>query len=280
MGPQPSDLHIILVRPQEEGNVGATARAMANMGLDRLVVVEPGAPFGPTARAFAVGAGHVLDRARRTGSLSEALAPFRRTVGTTSTRDRRIGPAVPLLLPEELPTALDADPPGTPTALVFGPESSGLTAEELARLSPLVRVPCSPAQPTLNLSQAVLILTYELHMSRLTRRARLRGAVRSPGESRSGDRSPKRPLGAPGAAPSSPEDLPAPAVQVDGLFGHARQVLERVGFDRDDTFEAVMRDLRRLAGRAGLTGREVTILRGICRRTLNALDRQGESSAE
>jgi hypothetical protein len=56
---------IVLVRPKEEGNVGAAARAMANMGLSRLLLVEPAAPLGPTARAFAAGAGAILDAAER-----------------------------------------------------------------------------------------------------------------------------------------------------------------------------------------------------------------------
>lgn len=254
MGPKPTLPHIILVRPQEQGNVGATARAMANMGLADLVLVEPAVPVGATARAFAVHAGHILDAHRRAGSLVEALAPYRRAVGTTSTRDRRIGEAVPLLSARELPAVLAADPPGTPTALVFGPEASGLTAEELALLSPLVHVPCAPVQPTLNLAQAVLVLAYELHQARLA--------------------DPAEPPAVPAAAAPAAE-LAASAAQVEGLFGHLRQVLTAVGFARDDTFEAVFRDLRRLAGRAALTPREVTLLRGICRRALHAVERGG-----
>lgn len=245
MGPNPGLPHIILVRPTEEGNVGAVARAMANMGLGTLILVEPATALGGTARAFAVGARHVLEGHRRTGSLEEALAPYRRVVGTTSTRDRRIGPTVPLLSPRELPEVLAGDPPGTSTALVFGPEASGLTGEELACMSPLVRVPCSAVQPTLNLAQAVLVIIYELHMARL--------------ESR----------GFPTLEAAT--ELPAAAAQVEGLFAHVRETLAAVGFDRDDTFEAVLRDLRRLAGRVALSSREVSLLRGICRRTLNAV---------
>jgi len=244
---------IILVRPQEEGNVGAVARAMANMGLERLVLVEPAAALGGTARAFAVGAGRILDRHHRVGSLEEALAPYRRAVGTTSSRDRLLGPNVPLLAPRELPAALAQDPPDTATALVFGPEPSGLTADELARLSPLVRIPCAPAQPTLNLAQAVLILAYELFLDRL---------ARGETEAEQG-----------GSSTPDEQDRPATWEEVDGLFEHGREVLTAVGFARDDTFEAVIRDLRRLAGRAALSCREVAILRGICRRTLHALRR-------
>ncbi len=234
---------VVLVRPQEEGNVGAAARAMANMGLGELVLVEPAPALGTTARAFAVGAGAVLDGARRAGSLAEALAPYRRVVGTTSARSREL-PATPIG-PRELPALLAADPPGTPAALVFGPEASGLTNDELARCSPLVRVPCAPRQPTLNLAQAVLLLAWEL---------RAAAGV------------------APAAAPGEP---PATAGEVEALFEQALPVLKTAGFERDDSFQSVVRDLRRLAARAGPTSREVTILRGLFRRLGHALARGG-----
>ena len=233
---------VVLVRPREEGNVGAAARAMANMGLGRMILVEPAPAFGDVARAFAVGAGHVLQAAVRAGSVPAALAPFARVIGTTSARDRRLG--VPLLTPRELPGFLAQDPPGTPTALVFGPEVGGLTNEELSFASAVVIVPCAPVHPTLNLAQAVLLLAYELHL-------------------------------ASGAAPALPDEreTPATGAEVDGLFAHLTPVLARAGFDRDTSFPGVLRDLRGLASRAALSAREVAILRGICRRVDRALGR-------
>ncbi|MES1242553.1 MAG: RNA methyltransferase [Acidobacteriota bacterium] len=236
---------VILVRPREEGNVGSAARAMANMGLDRLIVVEPAAQIGRVATAFAVGAKHVLDACERRPSLPEALAPFRRVVGTTSARDRRWD--VPLLHPRELPARLAQDPPGTPTALVFGPEVGGLTNDDLALASLLVTIPCSPAQPTLNLAQAVLVVAYELFQAR--------------------EEIP------PPATVGHPEP-PATTAEIDGLFGQATDVLQRIGFDRDSSFEGVLRDLRRLVARAGPDSREVSILRGICRRTQRILEKK------
>lgn len=235
---------VILVRPREEGNVGSAARAMANMGLDRLILVEPAAEIGRVATAFAVGAKHILDACERKGSLAEALAPFRRVVGTTSARDRRWD--VPLLHPRELPARLALDPPDTPTALVFGPEVGGLTNDDLALASLLVTIPCSPAQPTLNLAQAVLILTYELYQAR----------EENPAPSTVGHPEP-----------------PATTEQIDGLFGQATDILQRIGFDRDSSFAGVLRDLRRLVARAGPDSREVSILRGICRRIQRALEK-------
>ncbi len=238
---------MILVRPREEGNVGSAARAMANMGLDRLILVAPVAEPGQVAFAFAVGARHVLEGAEKVATLGEALAPFRRVVGTTSSRDRRW--EVPVVVPRELPARLAADPPGTPTALLFGPEVGGLTNDELALASLLVTIPCSPVQPTLNLAQAVLLLAYELFQARA-------GGGEAP----------------PPASVGRPEP-PAATAELDGLFGQAAELLQRVGFARDDSFTGVLRDLRRLAARATPTSREVAILRGICRRTGRALER-------
>src|ERR1700730_12968437 len=252
---------VVLVRPREEGNVGSAARAMANMGLERLILVEPAAEVGKVARALAVGAGPILDGVRRVASLGEALAPFRRVVATTSTRDRSL--QVPLLAPRELPAALALDPPGTPTALVFGPEVGGLTNDELALASLLVHVPCAPVQPTLNLSQAVLLLAYELYQAR-AEAARGGQAAMCEGEAAAkGD----------GEGSGRTGEPPASTAELDGLFGQFAELLGRVGFARDDSFPGVLRDLRQLAARAGPTSREVRILRGICRRTGHAVER-------
>jgi tRNA/rRNA methyltransferase len=240
------EVAVVLVRPREEGNVGAAARAMANMGLARMILVEPAAELAGVARAFAVGARGILEGAVRVGSLREALAPFRWVVGTTSTRDRR--QAVPLIEARELAGRLAADGAGGPLALVFGPEVGGLTNEELALANLVVTVPCALEQPTLNLAQAVLVVAYELYQDRL----RAAGVEVARGS----------------------EEAAATAEEVNGLFDHVTAVLRRIGFDRDSTFPGVVRDLRAAAARARLGGREVAVLRGVCRRALHALERR------
>ena len=136
-GPAECPPAVVLVGTQEEGNIGAAARAMANMGLTELILVAPREPIGSQARAFAVSAGQILDNATVKFDLADALAPFQRVVGTTSARGRSLE-VVPIA-PRELPAVLVADPVGTRTALVFGPEASGLTADQLARCSPAAR---------------------------------------------------------------------------------------------------------------------------------------------
>ena len=237
---------IILVRSQEQGNVGATARAMANMGLESLVLVEPAVEIGNTARAFAVHANHILEGAKRAKSLEAAVTGFGRIVATSSTRERSF-PSHPIS-PRDLPEALAADPPSTPTAIVFGSEVSGLTNDELALCNPHVQIPSSARQPTLNLGQAVLVVVYELYLARQA----------------------QAPL------PTIDETLAA-ASAIAGLFEHVDEVLSKIGFDRDDTFMSVRRDLRQLAARTSLQERETKILRGICRRALHALERSTKS---
>jgi tRNA/rRNA methyltransferase len=234
---------VVLVRPQEEGNVGAAARAMANFGLERLILVEPATPLRATARAFAVHAEEILERAERAPGLRRALAGFERIVATTGARDRPWPKR--LVSPRQLAEALAADPPGTSTALVFGPEPSGLTNAELALASLLVRVPTSPAQPSLNLGQAVVVVGYELFVSRR--------AAETAGED-------AEPL--------------ASGEEVAALFDQASALLARIEFARDSTFDGVERDLRRLLARAAPTSREVTLLRGVLRRLGHALERR------
>jgi tRNA (cytidine32/uridine32-2'-O)-methyltransferase len=214
---------------------------MANMGLEELVVVEPAVEVGALARRFAVGAAHVLDGLRREGSLPAALAPYQRAVGTTSGRDRAL--AAGAIAPRDLAAALAADPPGTRTALVFGPEASGLTGDELALLHPWVSIPCAPVQPTLNLAQAVLIVAYELRVAK------------------------------PPAGDHRETEPPATADELEGFFAQLSELLERSGFARDSTYAGTLRDLRQLCARAAPSAREVAILRGICRRLGHAITR-------
>lgn len=251
---------VILVRPQEEGNVGSVARAMANFGLSRLILVEPATPLRGIARAFAVHAEEVLDQVERVPSLRAATAGFGRIVATTAARDRPWPQR--LIVPRELPAALAADPPGTATALVFGPEPSGLTNQELALASLLVRVPTAPVQPTLNLAQAVVIVAYELYAARTLPSAGLDAPSLAPRVAPEGE--------------SGVELEPrATGEEVSGFFDQLAQLMQQVRFARDKTTANVERDLRQLIARAQPTRREVTILRGILRRLGHALDRSG-----
>lgn len=243
MSSDPLSPAIILVEPREEGNIGAAARAMANMGLTELILVRPAAGIGRTARAFAVGAEHVLEAIKIEETLTAALQPFHLVVGTTSARAREL-PAPPVT-PGQLPSHLGRLPGTADTAVLFGPEVSGLNNDQLSHCGLLIRIPCAPLQPTLNLAQAVLIVAYELYLARTVTLPNGQGV-----------------------------HLPATAGEIEGLFEQILPLLAGIGFQRDDTFEGVVRDLRRLAARARATSRDVSILRGICRRVRRTLERR------
>jgi len=231
---------VVLVRPREEGNVGAVARAMANMGFSELVLVEPAPRLGGVARGFGVGGWPVLEASRRAPTLAAAVAPFRRVIGTSAARGRTLGRAR-VIGPRELAAELAADAPGTPTALVFGPEGSGLSRAELGLCGTVVRIPCADAAPTLNLAQAVLVVTYELHVARAA------------------------------PAPLRRAATPATAAEVAGVLAAAGELVARAGFDQPHIHRALVADLRRLVLRAGASSREVRVLRRVVNRLLQRL---------
>jgi len=249
---------VILVRPTEEGNVGAVARAMANTGLDRLILVEPAVRIGAKALARAVSGAPILEAAVRSPSLTAALAPFRHVVGTSSQRERSYKSHT--IEARKLPHRLASGDPRH-AALVFGPERSGLTTEELALCGTVVRIPTATEKPTLNLAQAVLIVAYELFLARET------GASEAPLLYETAEKAEKA------------EITEATVAEVGGLFEQADSIMRDIGFARDTTYEGVLLDLRRLAGRARLTNREVVIFRGLCRRLEYHLARRGGEGA-
>lgn len=156
---------LVLVRPKEDGNVGASARCARNFGADRLVLVSPRARVGPEARRRAMGGLALLRSARRVPSFDEAVATADLVVGTT---DLSTGRSTAYLRrsvsPERLGEVL-ATVDGR-VALVFGPEDNGLSREELARCDLLVHVPARREFPTLNLSHAVAVVLYAVHRGR------------------------------------------------------------------------------------------------------------------
>ncbi|MCX5788397.1 MAG: RNA methyltransferase [Elusimicrobia bacterium] len=145
------NLRIVLVRPRDPNNIGAAARAMANFGLSDLWVVAPHPPVWREAKS-AVGAAALLKRAREARTLEEALAGCRGVWATSSMKGRR--PRVPVCDLPDFPPA-----PGR-TAVLFGPEKTGLTAEELAYASAVLRIRTTAACPSMNLAAAVGVFCY------------------------------------------------------------------------------------------------------------------------
>jgi len=229
----PPGIRIVLVTPSHPGNIGAAARAMKNMALSELVLVQPKQFPHPEATARASGADDVLTAARVVESLAEALAGCGYVAATTA-RDRDQYFRVVELRDAAL--HLVAAARRSPAAVVFGAERTGLTNEELESAHALIRIPASAAYPSLNLAMAVQVVAYELF------RAAGSAAVAS----------------APLAAPL------ATAQEMQHLYTHFAAVLEEIDFhDRTQSGTHLMSRIRRFLQRAELDENEVHILRGI-----------------
>ncbi|MEM8995224.1 MAG: TrmH family RNA methyltransferase [Acidobacteriota bacterium] len=256
MTSSPQQITVVLVRPREEGNVGSVARAMANMGLGELILVEPAAALGGIARGFGVGAWPVLDGARRAPSLADALADAELAVGTSSGRNRPLKKH-PVVDARGLAGALS---PARRVALVFGPEDSGLRRDEIDQCDLLVRIPCAAEHPTLNLAQAVLLIAYELHMHR-PGAAQPRDATRT------------------AADPSDGADAPSLVGERRALIETARPAVAQLGFDQEHLRESIVRDLRELLRRARPDRRQIGVLRRLLDRASQRLGAAGQDDS-
>ena len=155
--PQPA---FVLVRPQMGENVGGSARAMWNFGLDRMRVVAPrdGWP-NQKAIAMASGAGRLLDEARICQSTEEAIADCHYVFATTA---RARGLTKPVVTPERaMAMAQEKIAAGEKVAVLFGPERAGLENDDIARANAIINVPVNPEFASLNLAQCVLLTAYE-----------------------------------------------------------------------------------------------------------------------
>ena len=158
-------LDVVLVRPKEDGNVGAVARLARNFGADRLLFVAPRALLGTEARRRAMRGLAILRAAKRQPTLAKAVAAADLVVGTTDMSTGRSSAYLRRSIsPERLGELLL--PVTGRIAVVFGPEDNGLSRTELAQCDVLVHVPARREFPTLNLSHAAAIVLYAVHRAR------------------------------------------------------------------------------------------------------------------
>ena len=224
-------VRIILVGTTHPGNIGAVARAMKNMGLTDLVLVNPRHFPHEDATARASGAEDILASAGVVTRLAEALADCSFAAGA-SARSRSIN--WPSLLPKECAERLVQESAGGNVAVVFGPEKSGLTNDDLDLCNTLLTIPTDPAFSSLNIAMAVQIICYELRLARI-------------------------------ALPDPPEpEIPlATGDQLEHFYEHLEAVLMDSGFLDPDNPRLLMRRLRRLFIKAEPDQNEINILRGI-----------------
>lgn len=224
-------IRIVLVEPKEPGNVGAVARAMKNMGLSRLYLVNPPDHKSGDARKMAHGSGEVLYGATVTRTLGEALSGTVLAVGATHRRrqnmDLLYGPGEAALRLMSLSDVQEG-------ALVFGREENGLTNNELQLCRMVSKIPTAHAYPSLNLAQAVLIFGYELYQA----------------------------VDPPAQTPSL--DL-ASFEEVESMHSHIASALGKLGFIARHRPETFQRALRRLFGRIPLERRDTATVHKIFR---------------
>lgn len=232
-------LRIVLVGTQHPGNIGAAARAMKTMGLRELVLVAPLKPVNEETMAMAVGADDVVAAARICATLDEAIDDCVLVVGC-SARQRLV--QLPEFTPRNLAPQLLASAASVPVALLFGPERTGLTNEDLQRCHLAVHIPSDPQFASLNLAAAVQVLAYELRLASL--------ALLDAREC---------------SDPPASTAMHTPAAQkaMEGFFAHLDRTLHDIDFHKGRSPAIVLRRLRRLFLRAQPDERELRILRGI-----------------
>lgn len=230
------DLAVVLHRPRDLVNIALVIRAMRNMGLSRLRVVEPGEWDEHRLEGIAHGTTELIRATGHYRTLEEAVADAVRVVGTTARR--RAHPREWSTPEEAAPDLLARTAEGT-VALVFGPEDRGLTNEELDLCHELLSVPSNPDHPSLNLAHAALLVFYEM------RRAALRAEELE-----------ERDLSA-GKDRTAP---PARAAELEDFFGVWREALDTVSFFHGIDPQPKMRSFRSVFLRADLDRRELGLL--------------------
>lgn len=157
-------IRIVLINTSHPGNIGGTARAIKNMGLSRLYLVEPKDYPNDKARYRAASALDILTNATICKTLDEAIADCNLVVGA-SARDRSI--PWPVMDPRETAETIFNEPEGHEIAILFGREDRGLTNSELQRCHFHLQIPSNPEYSSLNLAAAVQVACYELRMAAL-----------------------------------------------------------------------------------------------------------------
>lgn len=232
-GPQPV---IILVEPQLAGNIGATARAMLNCGLEELRLVAPrdGWP-NDAAYAMASGADEVLRRAQLFSTVEEAVGDLQRVYATTARhRDMIKHEVTPARAAQEMRQAAVQ---GVASGVLFGRERIGLTNDEVVLANAVMHVPLNPQFSSLNLGQAVLLVAYEWFQA--------------------GDQTAERQLVQAGHEPATQQELL-------NFFNHLESALEGTGFFRVAAKKPhTVRTLRNIFSRADLAERDVRMLHGV-----------------
>jgi TrmH family RNA methyltransferase len=224
------NISFILIEPKEPGNIGASARAMKNMGFKNIEFVKPGDFLGNEARQMACGSFDIIKRAKIYSKFKDALEDKNLVIGTTRRLGRQRGLIISL---EDSIKKIITSAKKNKVAILFGRERNGLTNKEVGKCDFLITIPADPLLPSLNLAQSVLIVAYELSRKEYKK--------------------------------SSPVFVKHSETSV--LYKHIHSTLKLLDFmprGNRDLETKIIRNIKHLIGRAGLTDWELNMLHGIC----------------
>lgn len=223
---------IVLQRPRFPENIGASARAMRNMGIRRMIVVEPeNYDLSRVLKMATHVAADVVQNIQIAANLREALASFQVVVGTTA----RLGGEREIIhTPSRMADKLLSLSRENTIAVVFGPEDRGLSNEDIRLCHELVTIPTAEFS-SLNLAQAVMVICYELFTA------------------------------AGKDVPESAAPRLATRHELDGMYDQLRDILVRISYINPENPDYWMNKIRRFFTRMQLKAGEVSIIRGICR---------------
>lgn len=223
---------IVLNKPKYPGNVGSIARCARNMGIGKIFVVGNKdlslEEMKQMSTHFAAG---IVERIQHFDQLDEALANFHYIIGTTSRRGSGRGPCVS---PREMAELVVDVSQHNEVAVLFGPEDTGLSNDDLRFCHLLVTIPTSKRMKSVNLAQAVMILCYEIFVAHAGLLEEFTSRMASSDE-------------------------------LEGMYAQMKTVLMKIGFLHPQNPDHWMMHIRRFLGRTKLFSKEVKIIRGICR---------------
>ncbi|NLB54473.1 MAG: RNA methyltransferase [Lentisphaerae bacterium] len=226
------NIRVVLVRPIYGGNVGSVCRAMANFGVSELTLVNPQNLNMDEAKAMACWAQTTLKNAKTLSSINEAIADCIMVCGTTARlglyRQHSYMPRT--ITPKIQTTATEGK-----VALIFGPEDSGLSNDDIAPCTHLLQIPSTPEYSSLNLSHAVSVCLYELFVASDV------------------------------FEPTHEKSPPATSELREKMFEIWEQALLDVGFMKEDKAQHMMLGVRRALSRGVITEDDVRIMMGAAR---------------
>jgi TrmH family RNA methyltransferase len=238
------DIRVVLVEPEYGGNIGSVARSMKNFGLNELYLVNPKAKIGIEARAFAAHAQDVLANAIIIDYLDKALEGVRYVVGTTAITGKRSSNIIrTAITAEEVAKIVICQ--NRKTAFLFGRESKGLSNQELSKCDTVVSIPSSPKYRALNLATASTIVFYELYKTK--------------------------------CKPSRGYKEEASVEEKDRLIKFFEQITVKIEV-RPHKFRLIQRAFRNIIYRTFSSKREVSLIVGVLRKTLNFIESRERTS--